>query len=192
MFEFFRKNISLSIGLFIPVLMTILFSLAAILPKILVSNPQYDLIYMDEKNHSLPFDIQLDVKDGRLLLKLQNLQDKAITCKFPKIYLFNTTSQKSEKLIPKSLTHELLAFSPKSQKDFVLDSVILAEIDRSRQAPDNYQVQTNDHRDLFFSFFLSFSFNRERSLVISKAGRNIKIPTISYYPMFLGWLIKKE
>ncbi|MEM1155774.1 MAG: hypothetical protein AAGI44_16680 [Pseudomonadota bacterium] len=67
--QLLKENISLVVGVSLPVLLVLVFWVATVIPKMTVADPQYDLLYTaDYYDHNTLIGgaIQIDIRDGRL------------------------------------------------------------------------------------------------------------------------------
>lgn len=58
MYKFIKENIVLMLGISLPILLVAFFMIASSLPKYLVADPKYDLLFSDERYSYLEFQVQ--------------------------------------------------------------------------------------------------------------------------------------
>ena len=169
--EFIRNNMTLVAGISLPLILIVFLTLAATLPKLLVSSPTYSLIYATDYNDSDAARIKYDVVGGKLVEQRNEcLRERCHTPKAPKLYIFNS----------KTLTASNVSY------DFVKDYTI----SDSTTSPDGYEYERYKRN---YGLVRMFAGRSDRSSFIVKSGNRIKVPyTENYYRVkFLGWIIQK-
>jgi hypothetical protein len=186
MIQAFKKNPALYIGLLIPLLMVIVLAGLPLLTSYLVPAPKFNIIYSIRNYQN---EGKLTVVNGKLQLEFYNQSNNPVEA--PDVYLIDVQSKKitllnsafknkKEHLIP---AHEM--------RTIVFNDLSLKQLDKSKKAPDGYQI-TTESNDSLFLFSLFFGGNKRDTMSISKSGRieKFQLPLENYWgARFEGWVI---
>ena len=193
--HFIKENPSLAAGIGLPVLLLILFSLAAFIPQWLVVPPKYDLLFSKI--------IYNDCNFKNAMIDFHTI-DNHIEAKYKYPEVDNNSCGKTRKLyrfFVKNLSSQEIAFdAPAKQKSkdlewtiFKIKEVESLKISSNSIAPDGYKFYRDgyDDRGIFPIFFGNHSYYGS---YIIKGGRKIELnhssEDYSYDNIeFLGWII---
>jgi len=189
---FVRENLILISGILLPILLVICFYLAALLPKLLVQPPQYDLLYLTSP---YPHDgVNTEVVNGKLKIWVTPQVRKG-ELPMPRLFLFEAKTQSSRE-IPIPVSSLPTNTRPNTKEAVVIPEIQSLTLDTRETAPDGYQAKIDAPNYGNLVSILVFS-NYQRNFVISKRGNTINISdensAISNYKSikFLGWVIPK-
>ncbi len=197
--RFIRENPALAAGIGLPILVVILFFLAAVVPSWLVAPPRYDMLYTLDVYYPYTLhtadsdDVRYDVVDGHL--KAYNRWNKnRYATTMTHLFLFDAEKMATREIsspppIPAADDNEWHEFPIEETKGMTLDATSVA--------PDGYEF--HDHYDTGEFFWPIFSSQPDRERIfIEKNARtiNLAIPGSSTYqrgnPHFLGWITSGE
>jgi len=193
---FLARNLTLIVGVSLPLLLVLLFWVAMIIPRLTVEAPQYDLVLSSQfyypEGRQLNGSLDFQVEDGQLFARFNespvypraNGDIQAVAIPVPRLYYFASASgslREIEYAIPEApWDGELIPVTG-------LSGAVLA---RENQAPDGYRFDNSYHGSRGFLFLFD---GYRYSAKIEKDGRAVKIPSIdqnnaygSY--SFVGWL----
>ena len=174
-----QKNISLWIGLAIPVLMIVFVAAAIYLPRIFAESPQYDFVYM-LNGYSQPYGYGYDyaVRNGTLTRTPIVLPPEALASK--------------PEVIPES---QFFVYDAQADttKEISFDDAVKLKLDSSYESPDGFQVQQGNYSGEFFPFFgggYNDGIYLEGGGVSRKINVNVARDPYRYQNFqFLGWVI---
>jgi len=190
--RFFRKNFVLMLGISLPLLLTLFFGMASLIPKLLVKPPKFDLLYT-----TLPYphdDARFEVVHGKLKVFVSPQVKKGIL-PMPRLFRFDAKKQISIEIpieLPVTKNSHL-----SNREEIVIPELKHLTLDPKETSPDGYQVefsipQSNDG----ISLFLISSY--KRSFLIRKKGNSLNITdennsAYGYKSIkFLGWVIPNK
>ncbi len=189
--RFVKENLTLTVGISLPIVLVLIFALGAILPKKLVSNAQFDVLYL---TMPYPHDGVLpSVADGKLKIAITPAVRKG-KLPMPRLFRFNAKTQTSTEL---PLTLSAVPKNIPNSKNELLDIPEMADvkIDPSAAAPDGYKAEFSSPDSSNLIFFVSNSY--KRSLIIQKNDNVINIVNETNNAhsdksiKFIGWIIPK-
>ena len=184
---FLRENIALVVGISLPVLLVLLFWLATVIPKMTVSDPQFDLIFTADQfdyNAQAKGVVRFDVSEGQLRATFHTDHRQTFR-NIPRIYYFDVSS---------GSTHEITPEIPGDLKDGQRLNIPEAadyKLSKETRAPDGYSFDASYSGGGGF-FFFDRGYRYRGS--IQKDGRAIKIPSHGNRYQgnlhFLGWVLE--
>ncbi len=184
-----KENPTLAAGIGLPLVLIVLFSLAATIPRMLVEPPTYDvLFYADNYSAKPDAEVKLSVEGGQLKAQYRK-QDNQYGSYVHAIYRYSAktgTTRQIDIIPPGSGAKEWQDFSIKGASDLTLDSNLTA--------PDGYTFESyrnGSGGELASMFFMGSHYHR--GPLIAKSGRTISIhpSNDTYYGYnvhFLGWV----
>lgn len=196
--KFIQENPTIAYGLGLPLLLVVIFLVVSGLPRLLVQNPQYDLLYATGMNN-YPNVIQIAVVEQKAQVIFQGTP---YGNQRPRLWRYNPQTggvQEIAIILPPSAAQPGIqpgtAFE--APEATVLDVPGLADltIDSSSIAPDGYEFRGADgrySRNVFGGLFYSRRYDNEA--VLFKSGRSIRLPNSNepYYSnntQFVGWIL---
>ncbi len=196
--SFFRENPTIAFGLGLPLILVVVFLLISGLPTLLVSPPQYEVLYASEY-YNYQNDIQISVVGEKVQMVYQG---GAYNNRKPKIWRYNPKTGAVKEIA--YLLPPNVASSNNSSTDPNQVSEIIAikvpdlegvKVDSSSIAPDGYEFRLGRNRysgNMFDGLFYSSRYRHEA--VLSKNGRNVRLPHShgQYYSTnthFIGWVL---
>ena len=180
-----RKNLSLVVGVSLPLLLVILFWAATVIPRMRVAPPQYDLLISSSFNPDrrlINGTLDFEVTGGRLIVRFNKNVDENYSIQAPRLYLFSASTQSLREInfdLPENPPDNLvIPVSGLNGNDFITESV----------SPDGYRFDNRYRGSRGFLFFNGYRYNAK----IEKQGRAVKIPLIDgsrYYGnyTFVAW-----
>jgi len=194
-----RQNPTIAFGLGLPLLLVIVFLLVSGVPALLVSAPQYDLLYATGYD-DYSGGIQIDVVDQHVQVIHQT---GARHNRKPRLWRYQANTG-AVKEVPMILPAGLAVSRQKEKRLNEVPTSTLVPVpdlkgvvvDSSSIAPDGYEFSLGQGRysrnNVFGSLFYS-SGNRYQG-VLTKNGRSIQLPkgANQYYgrnTRFIGWVI---
>jgi hypothetical protein len=196
--KFIQENPTIAYGLGLPLLLVVIFLIVSGLPQLLVSKPQYELLYVTG-THSYPNVVQIVVVEQKVQVIYQG---GSYGNERPRLWRYNPQSggvQEIAIILPPSpvLSGNGSGAAPQTPQTTVIDVPDLAglRIDSSSVAPDGYEFRGPDNRysrNIFGGLFYSRRYNHEA--VLTKNGRSIRLPNSNdrYYSrntQFVGWVL---
>lgn len=196
---FWQKNLALVVGVFLPLLLVLLFWIAMIIPRLSVAPPQYDLIlstqYYAGSGRRLHGTLTLDAEDGRLVANYR--QDPGLsrtradaeppTYPVPTLYYFASNSGSL-----REIEYEL----PEKLEDGATIPITALEyrtLFADEESPDGYRFDSYRGSRGFLFFFDSY----RHIARIEKNGRAVRIPSSNRnnHPgsyEFIGWVAREN
>lgn len=198
--DWLKKNLSVALGIGLPVLFAVFFALASWLPGLFVTPPQYDVLFMTNYH------------DGNLSVRVENGHPRFYYSSYkgdwyryndaPKLYRFSPTkgsvSEISISTIESFMVHDKLP----NQQPYINVPLAVPEaddlrVDVSSIAPDGYEFDgeyRNRHGGGLVGEVLFSSSEREYRPSLHKNGHTVIIPvsddSYSYYnTRFIGWIL---
>lgn len=187
--QFSKENPSLAAGIFLPLLLVIMFSLAAAIPQWMVAPPQYDVLYTTDVSQP---NIRVDVVNGELKGRMLMRAKTAMYAnnRRPSVYRYDT---KTESL--RQIEFDAPANDEAKQNEWVdfdlPEELRTLRINTGSTSPDGYVFNTHNGYENSVSLFYRTARNE---ILLSKQGRNIRITptsTANYFgtPKFIGWVV---
>ncbi|HEV2524108.1 MAG TPA: hypothetical protein VGU44_03140 [Gammaproteobacteria bacterium] len=182
-----KENLILIVGIALPILLVVVFYLAAVLPKMLVKSPKIDLLYLTT---TYPHDgITTEVKDGTLKIWISPEVRKG-SLPMPRLFRFSAKTLTSTE-IPISLsTAPGIVIANKSEV-LSIPEIKDLKLDTQEIGPDGYKAEiSSPNAGGVVNLFL---LNTKRALLISKNGNVINVSdekNMDGYKSikFLGWI----
>lgn len=168
MFKTLKNNISLVLGLSIPVLMILFVAASIYLPRLLAPKPKFDFIYEARSGSYYSSDFQYSIKDERLVRN--NIKSREVESK---LYLHNIIKNESKEI------------SFEDAQKLLLDSKL--------KSPDGYEVVGANSTNGRPTFFSVYNYD-DQYLVGHNVNTKINLPgsnssdSGSYKFHFLGWV----
>jgi hypothetical protein len=183
-----KENLTLIVGIILPILLVVTFYLAAVLPKIMVKSPEIDLLYLTT---TYPHDgITSEVKDGTLKIWITPEVRKG-TLPMPRLFRFNAKTQTTIE-IPITLSTAPGIVVLKKREEVIIPAIKDLKLDTQDIGPDGYKAEiSSPNMGGVVNLFL---LNTKRMLVISKHGNIINVSDEKnngdgYKSIkFLGWI----
>jgi hypothetical protein len=192
MIQLIRKNPALATGILLPVLLVFLFSIAALVPKLLVDNPTYDFLF-SVKSYSQESEREYKFAVDKEQLKLQSRklpESRGVGSNSYRLYWYEAAT---------GTVHEI-ALPNASNVGSSWSSVSLPEtegwkISPNLIAPDGYSLH-NDFRRTSDLGLIFFSGSQRTAIHIVRNGRIVSVtPPASernyYTPEFIGWIVER-
>ncbi|MBQ0807910.1 MAG: hypothetical protein KBT55_08085 [Porticoccus sp.] len=196
--SFFRENPTIAFGLGLPLLLVVLFLLISGIPSLLVTSPQYDVLYATEY-HNYQNGVQVSVVDQKVQVTYQGgLQGR----KKPRLWRYDPkTGAVKEIAIVLPPSKNTAGKTPSTPEEVPKTTLVAVPdldgvtIDSSSIAPDGYEFRVGRDRysgDVFGGLFYSSRYRHEA--VLTKNGRSIRLPNAvgRYYSSnthFIGWVV---
>jgi hypothetical protein len=188
---FFRENKILVVGILLPIIMMVIFGLASVIPKYLVSPPQYDLLVATDNYNVF---VKFDVVNGKLKAQYVCNNNCNVNPTRPILYIFEAKSQKTREIkfdFP-TIPNDTKSFS----SEIIIPELQNVTIDTSTVAPDGYSYNSANYYygDILSELFIG---NNDRRPEIVKNGNVVSIlpkaKGYSYYQIkFIGWIVSKQ
>lgn len=174
--DVFKKNISLVIGISIPILMILLVAGSIYLPGVFIQ-PQYDFVYASGNDHYRGL-VWYSVRDGVLTKDERAFTEEekdALRHSDSHIYVYNVTRDES--------------------REISFEEAQRLRLDARTESPDGFEVVHGTHSEGIFPFFISSATDyRTVYLTGHNVSRKVDVPSYgsSYGSdfLFLGWIQK--
>jgi len=196
--SFLRENPTIAFGLGLPLLLVVAFLLISGIPNLLVTSPQYDVLYATEY-YNYQNGVQISVVDQKVQVIYQDsLQGR----QKPRLWRYDpkTGAVKEIAVIlpPSQNTDEKKPTTSEEDPQTTLIDIPDLEgvtIDSSSIAPDGYEFSVGRNRysgNVFGGLFYSSRYRHEA--VLTKNGRSIRLPNAdgryySHNTHFIGWVV---
>ena len=198
--SFLSKNLTLVVGISLPLLLVLVFWIAMAVPRMTVDDPQYDLVlvsrYYGEAVRQLNGTIAFEIDDGMLYARftvdpnypVARGNIPAVAIPVPRLYYFDSAAGNLRE-IDVDLPDE-----PANGDILPVDELAGRTLIAETSAPDGYRFD-NSYRGSrgFLFFFDGYRYGAK----IEKDGRAEKIPAIdgnNYYASyeFIGWVERES
>ena len=193
--NFIKENLVLVIGMTLPVLLIVVFFAASVLPKMMGTPPQYDMLFSTSRyDHQTaqPFNIEFVVKDGVLKARVikndkaqQNYNRRQLM-----VYNGRTDSIKEIDFDTKNMV------DAENRAEIVVEETKFMNIDTSNKAPDGYEFDGPTYRSGGLVTELFSGGYRNQGYRVKKGGAGYKLPNTGrdyYYDIqFIGWVVPKN
>jgi len=178
----------------LPILVVVAFALARLVPRLLVEDPRYDIVYSAVTDYSgtpSHFHCVIEAIDGRVRVRWTR-SEQEVYGSTQRVYRLSPASGEVRE-IPVPEAGDLQA--PGDTQDFTLGGLENVRLDTSPRAPDGYEYEFSypGAHGLFGDFFYQGA-SGPRS-TIKKKGRVIVLPRANQSAYgnesvtFLGWAI---
>jgi hypothetical protein len=196
--RFIKENPALAAGIGLPVLLVILFSVAAAIPKWTVAPPEYDLLFTtNQYDRNSDVEVRFQVVDGHIKAQQRKVdKNNSYNNNLPHLYRYNVKSNNIREIAVSTN----LPGDSQGWQELPVPEVDSLKIDSNIKAPDGYEFR-NEYGYYRGDMFL-FPFGGSRyynGVSIVKDGRSVSFPEIGsnryYYGnevKFLGWIIAEE
>ena len=179
-----KDNLAIIVGVSVPLLLVLLFAVAAKLPGFFVDPPKYDCLF-DQR-------YVFTVRDGKLHVSY-NESKRNNASQQPRLYRYYA-AEKNVRELPLDLdTARKAADESGSGQAVLVKSAQDLKLDSATVAPDGYSFQNGSRRrGSFMGLFYSRSYSY--NLALTKEGAEVEIPLdrYSYGGYFLGWVAPEE
>lgn len=181
----------------LPILVVVTFALVRLVPRLLVDDPRYDLVYAAVVDYSaVPSrrTCALTAVDGRVRARWTQSEQEVYGAQERVYRLSPATGELREIPVPEA--GELRA--PGDTQDLTLGGLEGVRIDASPRAPDGYEYEFSYPRSGWLFGDLFYRGSRGPRARIEKGGREIPLPRANQGPYgyesvtFLGWAIPIE
>ncbi|MFH1159022.1 MAG: hypothetical protein V1721_09140 [Pseudomonadota bacterium] len=200
--NFIKENIVLAIGLALPVLLVVMFFVAAVLPKSMAIPPQYEMLFTttsyDHQNPP-PYNVDFFVKDGMLKARVsRNVRQCAPNCvqsyNWRKLKVYDGKNQSV-----REISYDLSNLGEAANgSEVVFDAFKNIKIDSSTKAPDGYEFNNPGYRSGGLAMDIFGGGHRNNISRVTKGAVSFKIPNNDgsrYYSgdiLFVGWIVGKQ
>ena len=196
--SFLRENPTIAFGLGLPLLLVVVFLLVSGIPNLLVTSPQYDVLYATEY-YNYQNGVQISVIDQKVQVIYQ---DSFQGRQKPRLWRYDSKTGAVKEIAivlpPSRNTAGKTKVTPEEVPKSTLINIPDLEgvtIDSSSIAPDGYEFSVGRDRysrNVFGGLFYSSRYRHEA--VLTKNGRSIRLPNASgrYYSHnthFIGWVM---
>lgn len=195
--KFLRENPTIAFGLGLPLLLVVAFLLISGIPTLLVSSPQYDVLYATQY-YNYQHGVQISVVNQKAQVIYQG---SVRNSQKPRIWRYDPETGAVKEisfLLPPGLT--LRGRKPATPEEVSKTTLIDVPdlegltIDSSSIAPDGYEFSVGSGRYSRNLFGLFYSSRYRREAVLTKSGRSIRLPNAvgRYYrgnTHFIGWVV---
>lgn len=197
--KFFLENPTIAFGLGLPLLLVVSFLLISGIPSLLVTSPQYDVLYATEY-YNYQNGVQISVIDQKVQViyqdSLQGSRQK------PRLWRYDPKTGAVKEIAIVLPPSQNTAGKTKVTPEEVLTTTLInipdlegVTIDSSSIAPDGYEFSVGRDRysrNVFGGLFYSSRYRHEA--VLMKNGRSIRLPNASgrhysHNTHFIGWVV---
>lgn len=199
--NFLKENFALIVGISLPVLLVLLFSLATVVPRYFVDPPKYNLIFSINspdysRNPRLNGQLLINVENKKLRARfLVNKKKEATYFNLTHLYLFEAATGNIHE-IPINLPPSNI----NSDRELPIPETENFTIETNTIAPDGYEYRAPSYESGGLMGELIVGGRHSRTPSIAKGSYTIKIPPTgqgSYYSYgydlhFIGWVIPGE
>lgn len=161
-----RKNLSLILGISIPIVMILLVAASIYIPALFIK-PTYDFLYSaGEGYYNIGYYV---VQNGLLTKQPQSAYGTGATSIVPKFYIHDV--QKNE------------------SREISFEETQSLKLDSSPKSPDGFEVSYGGSGDAFPFFFSSGSYTHYLKGHNARKKLNLQLSETGYYQFrFLGWV----
>ena len=190
--KFIKENLVLVIGLALPLLLIVLFFVAAVLPKSMGAPPQHEMLFTTMKyeyESSPDFLLDFSVKNKQLLVKARKNDDKGKNFSSKKLMAYDG---KTETVREIAIDTSKLA----DGAEVLLEETKNFSIDTSAVSPDGYVLDGPNYsgNGLVGGLFGGGYRNSGYRLKKGNIGYKLANTPVDYYydqVKFIGWVVKK-
>jgi len=194
--NFIKENLVLVVGFTLPLLLILLFFVAAVIPKAFGMPPQYEMLFTTTRydyQDSPEYFVDFAVKDQKLIVKAyknNNKDQRGFNSKLLMAYDGKTETVREVNI------DLVKAASAAVGHEAVLEETRNWTIDSSRISPDGYTLDGPSYRDGGLVGGIFGGGYQNNSFRLKKGSVGYKIPDTQgayYYNQvhFIGWVIKK-
>lgn len=163
-----KNNLTLIIGLSIPIIMTIVVTLIVYLPGLFIQ-PKYDFVYVVGKNY--PYYQQYSVSGGKIIKKPVNINNNYKAVDDSQIFVYDVVKN----------TAKEITFSEAERLD----------LNPSKTSPDGFEITYGSGGRGYFPFYYSSSDYYTRYIQGNGVSKKLNLQLNgSYYGdfQFIGWV----
>jgi hypothetical protein len=193
-----KENPALAVGIGLPLIVIIVFSLTIFAPKILILKPRYNLVFLLTSTFGVSAgqdeEFRYQVENHRLKIYHRALDKKTCCAPLPKLYMYNAITEHTE---PIALPPTSLPANDTDWHEVVLpDDLVSLQFDSSQIAPDGYEFHTTkvNYTGGMWPFFDGHT--ETDAAGIYKHGHyvDLHIPQDNHVPdsSFVGWVIGRD
>ncbi len=193
--KFIKENLVLVIGLTLPLLLILLFFVAAVIPKSMSTPPQHEMLFSTTKyeyENSPEYLLDFVVKDAHLVVKVNKNDDKAKNHNSKKLMAYDGKTETVREIVLDAAKVAALATSG----EMILEETKNMTLDASNLSPDGYALEGPNYvgNGLVGGLFGGGSRSGYR---IKKDSFGYKLPNTQpdyYYSelKFIGWVVSKQ
>jgi hypothetical protein len=195
--KFVKENLVLLAGIALPVVMMAGFLIASSLPQALANPPGYDLVFFTDdynsgNSNNLPVTVNLVVRNGTLVAQYVPVAGNATYGYWKKIYRYEAATR-TVREIPFGFPADLSTIT--ALREEPVAGLENARLDTRLQAPDGYELSTDEYRGngLIGDLFWRNGTGRPR---LRNGASSVPLELASdtqYYTygniQFLGWVV---
>ena len=172
--EIIKKNITLILGISIPILLILFVAASIYLPNLFVEPPKFNFLYVVGNDYN--YIEQYSVQDNKLV-KTEIIQPENVIYKLPvddsKLFIYDVVKNES--------------------KEVNFDEAQKLNLDSSNVSPDGFEIAYGSTSNGFFPFFFSSTDYEVQYLKGHNISRKLNIPIDGSRPYyynfrFLGWI----
>lgn len=198
--SFIRENPTLAFGLGLPLLIVIVFSLAAGLPNLMAPTPKYDVLFSANNYYNAYEGLQINVVHGKVTARFVG---ECNYCQPPELYIYNSARGSLRRInitYPPGIRTDGKPSEASRNRVLPVEIPELAELtlDDANPAPDGYQFMTNENYSeagILPGLFFGYRYNYGEP-VLRKGNAQIRLSlNRGYYNSsnvrFIGWVVPK-
>jgi hypothetical protein len=190
--NFIKENMVLVIGLALPVLLIVLFFAATVIPKMVSTPPQYEVLFsVQDYNYQNKLDYIIDfkVKNQQLMVKVKKTEGKDNYYNSKKLMAYDPKTE-----LMREITIDASQFD--DDDEILLEETKNMTIDTAMAAPDGYMMESQRYGNNGLVGGLFGGGGRSSGYRLKKGSVGYKINTLQnnyYYDQlhFIGWVLKK-
>lgn len=193
--NFVKENLVLVIGLTLPVLLIVLFFVAAVIPKSMSTPPQYEMLFTtiryDYQNAS-DYQFDFSVSNHQLMVKARKNDDKNRNYNVKKLMAYDGKTE-----TVREITFDAAGVGEKAGTGaVVLEATKNMYIDTSGTSPDGYVLEGPNYGGNGLVGGLFGGGYRNAGFRLKKGSAGYKVPDAQqnyYYNQlqFVGWVVRK-
>ena len=186
-----KENLVLVIGLTLPILLIVLFFVAAVIPKSMGTPPQYEMLFTVNKydyQNKPDYSFDFKVKNNQLMVKPKKIDDKNNCCNSAKLMAYDGKTE---------TVREIAVDSSKfaDGAEILLEETKTMTIDTNTTSADGYVLDASNYNSGGLLGGLFGGGYRNSGYRVKKGAVGYKIPNLQandYYNQlqFVGWVKK--
>lgn len=209
--KFMKDNLILMVGIFLPILLVLLFLAVSYIPRFLATPPAYDFLFVDENAYNYNKQIETPVritirtnKNGKIVTKIK-IEEKTKRYSAPIIYRYSAADNVATPVHEQYFHDALFEDSDTIKKTKTLalpEDLEELTLNKNSISPDGYTFDKSYdryNRGLVGEFFGGRRYDRSYRLVKGNAvfpisvlgGNNIRYSYNSHV-IFLGWITGED
>lgn len=173
--ETIKKNISLVLGISIPILMILFVAGSIYLPRLFAPQPKFDFLYASGEDYYYGSAQQYSVQNGRVIKNEIKLSEKGKDIPLPRVE-------------PKFFVYDVMK---NESREIFFDDAQKLNLDSRAQSPDGFEIVYGSRGDGFFPFFSGTDYNArylKGHAVSTKLNLQQSGPYYNNNFRFLGWI----